>query len=236
MKFSSLCYAAVTAFGAITGVSASEPSSISVKTNIVFPNSLESTKLPEFINDKETPVQFEFTNNEETAIHVAGYFGSFYYNKKGKIENTPYANLTTSKIGPLAIEPGQNASFDAKVLVSLPPEDFDLIISFFVGYQGEMIVIEASPIKVTISDPPVNFFDPKFLFVQLVLGLTIAAIGFVLSSNFILPYFEKNLSSPKKPVVEKKSVNTGNKGYDESWIPSHHLQSGAGKPKTKKNN
>lgn len=221
----------LTALAAISSLSlifASEvPLTANITTNIVISETSNFGKLPEFVNDKETNVQFQFFNNENTSIHIAGYFGSFYYHKKGKIDDTPYANLTTSKIGPLAIEPGQNSTFDAKIMVNLPPDDFNLIISFFVGYQGEMIVIEADPIKVTISDPPVSFFDPKFLFVQLVLGLSVIGIGYALSNSYLIPYFEskKSDSSLKKQIVEKKSVNPGTKGYDESWIPSQHLAS-----------
>ncbi|VVT52935.1 uncharacterized protein SAPINGB_P003321 [Magnusiomyces paraingens] len=143
----------------------------------------------------------------------------------------PYANLTTSKIGPLAIEPGKYSTFDAKIVVNLPPEDFDLIISFFVGLQGEVVVIENKPLKVTISDAPVSFFDPKFLFVQLIFTLTIGAIGFAIYYFALVPYIEDSLNTSRKQNVskkvsqeKKKSVNPGNKGYDESWIPSHHLK------------
>lgn len=230
MKLTYLAYT-LAPFAAFALAASDSLSKADIATNVVFPDSTNPKKLPEFINDKETNVQFQFQNNEDTAVHIAGYFGSFFYNKKGVIEKTPYANLTTSKIGPLAIEPGKNATFDAKIMVNLPPEDFDLILSFFVGHQGDVVIVENKPLKVTISDPPISFFDPKFLFIQLVFGLTIGAIGYAVVTLGLIPYLDqspaaskKSTASSKKPIPEKKSVNPGEKGYDESWIPTQHLQ------------
>lgn len=234
MKFS-LKSAALLAVGAFQLAFAVQ-NPLDIKTTVVFPNSEDTTKLPEFINGRDVPVQFFFTNNEETPVHIAGYFGSFYYNKKGKMDEAPYANLTTSKVGPLSVESGNNTSFDTKILVNLPPEDFDLVLSFFVGHQNEMVIIKTDPIKVTVVDPPVSFFDPKFLFVQLILGLTVVAIGYFVSNTYLMPYLDtKKTAGPKAAVSEKKRVNVGDKGYDQSWIPSHHLQN-ASAAKAKKAN
>lgn len=238
-------------------------------TKVTFPDSVSNNnKLPEFVNEKETRVEFFFLNNDtETPIHIAGYFGSFYQdyfnNKKNTNEQQPlpYANLTTTKIGPLAVEPGKNVTFEGKIKVSLPPEDFDLVLSFFVGALGDMAVVKHDPIRVSVVDPPVSLFDPKFLLAQIILALTVATIGYFVYFAYLEPYYHKSRLSftkakrekgasasaadgHKKSPVKKGSVadviekkKAGEKGYDESWIPKEHLSAAASSSsaKTKKN-
>lgn len=50
--------------------------------------------IPEFINEKETPVKFTFINNESFPIQVAAFAGSFNY--PGKTD--PYANVCNFNI------------------------------------------------------------------------------------------------------------------------------------------
>lgn len=224
--------------------SSSKPfSTDSLITKVTFPDSTDENKIPEFTNEKETRVQFAFINTDpETSVHVAGYFGSFYYNYNKKDPKTgadpaPYANLTSTKIGPLAVEPGKNVTFEGKIKVTLPPEDFDLVLNFFVGAQGDMAVVKHAPIRVSIVDPAVSVFDPKFLLAQIILALTVGMLGYVGYFSYLQPYLQSTkpvvANTPVKKgsvaaVVEKKKA--GEKGYDESWIPKEHL-SASGKPK-----
>lgn len=107
---------------------------------------------------------------------------------------------------------------------------------FLVGYKGVSTVIETDVIKVTVSDPPVSAWDPKLLFVQLVVALSVMGVGYWISNTYITPYFEEQqLRGSKKDEksTTKSGVAAGPKGYDESWIPPHHLNANKKTKKTK---
>lgn len=108
----------------------------------------------------------------------------------------------------------------------MPPDDFILRLFFLVNYQGVATAIETNDIKVTVSDPPLSAWDPKLLFAQLIVGLLVTGIGYWISNAYVSPYFNDQPRPVQKEAVATKSgVAVGAKGYDESWIPQHHLNS-----------
>lgn len=204
----------------------------------VVPSFPESSGLiGEFINDKETPITFTFTNQEDFPVHAVAFEGSF--TQKGK--DVPYFNLTTTELSPLLIEANGGQTFTTNLKLILPPTDFDLTLSFLLAFEGAMSTYTLEPIAVTVSDPSISILDPKLILATIILGLTVAGLGYFGVSQFLLPYLEEQKPVAKKqPVVvaepEAVGVVPGEKGYDESWIPQHHLAGGKKSVRKTKNN
>jgi hypothetical protein len=232
MKLSSF---SVLAFAALGVVAAQESAKVNagdfldVQTKF---SAIDSQKdVPELINDQETPVEFIFTNKNAPGPIVVAAIGGAFYDKKtpGQI----YANLTNTKVGPLTIEPGSQDTLIHNVRVDLPPIDFDLSFTVFVQYSGEFLSLSLKPETVVVNDAPISGWDPRLILVQLIIAVSAAGVGYLLSKRVILPYLETKFpdAAAKTKKEESKSgraspaVNLNKKGYDESWIPEHHLKS-----------
>lgn len=237
MKFSfaSISMLAMTPL-AVMGLRATdvEPAVELTKFTVVpsFPDSAGAA-VSEMINDNKTPVEFKFENRENFPVQVAAFGGSFTY--KGK--DTPYKNLTTAKVGPILIESNGFHTLTTDLKVTLPPQDFDLVFTLLLAFEGGMSAFDVDPISVTVSDPPISILDPKLLLANLILCLTVIGVSYWGVTAFALPYFEEKKQAAPKKVVEAEpqasGVVPGEKGYDESWIPQHHLNAGKKPRKTK---
>ncbi|KAF5096926.1 hypothetical protein D0Z00_002586 [Geotrichum galactomycetum] len=183
----------------------------------------ESAETPDLVNGKETTVNFTVTNNEDYPVQVAAFGGYFSY--PGQV--TPYVNLTKTALSDVTVEGNSVKSFITNIKPTLPPTDFDLYFNFIVGYERQFSSVSIRPVSVTISDPPISAWDPKLLFVQVILGGAVMILGYYLSNTYILPYFVDPAESKKAAAVaDKKASASKAKGYDESWIPKHHLTGG----------
>lgn len=132
----------------------------------------------------------------------------------------------------LVVEAGGKNTYAPNLKPTLPPQDYDLQMGFLLSYQGVANTQFADVMKVTVSDPPVSAWDPKYLFVQAILGLSVMALGYWLSNTYVMPYFED--PKAKKETTTTSGVVPGEKGYDEAWIPKHHLQTGTKKTRKTK--
>lgn len=179
----------------------------------------DPTERPDLTNGQETTVSFTVTNDEDYPVQIAAFGGYFSYPG----QDTPYANLTKTALSDVTIEGNSVKSFITNVKPTLPPTDFDLYFNFIVGYEKQFSSVSINPVSVTISDPPISAWDPKLIFVQVILGGGVMILGYYLSNTYILPYFV-DPTDTKKVDADKKTPKA--QGYDESWIPKHHLTGG----------
>ncbi|KAF5099604.1 hypothetical protein D0Z03_000978 [Geotrichum reessii] len=180
----------------------------------------DPSKTPDLVNGQEATVNFTVTNGEDFPVQIAVFGGSFVYPGA----DTAYANLDRTPISDLTVEANSVKWFVRSIKPTLPPTDFDLHFSFIVGYENRFVTVPVPPVSVTISDPPISAWDPKLLFVQVILGGVVMALGYYLSNTYVLPYFVDPAERKKATTVTKKNESNANtQGYDESWIPKHHL-------------
>lgn len=189
----------------------------------IFPES--SSLGAHLVNDKDNSITFKFNNQEDFPVSVAAYEGSFTY----KGQDTPYSNLTSTKIDPLLVEANGGQSYTTNLKVTLPPVDFDFALSFLVVYEGGMSTFTVDPVALSVTDTPISIFDPKLIIAIVILVLTVVGGAYFGITAFLFPYLEEQKPVVKKqPVVETEPQTPGvvlnDKGYDESWIPQHHLE------------
>ncbi|KAF5101560.1 hypothetical protein D0Z00_000835 [Geotrichum galactomycetum] len=245
MKFSVASLALLALAPAAVFARASEPEA-SVQplehfsVEAVFPDS-EDLAVAELANDHETPVKFTFTNQELFPVQVATFGGSLTYAGQDK----PYTNLTTVKVGSVVVPPQGEHILSTGLKISLPPHDFDLRFNFLVAFEGGVSDFEVDPVKVTVTDPEVSIFDARLIIAQALLALTAIGLGYAAYVLGLSPYLEdrKAAAGPSAAEIEKKKqeqqtsgVVLNENGYDESWIPQHHLNSNKKTKKTTKQN
>ncbi|KAF6063921.1 Increased recombination centers protein 22-2 domain protein [Candida albicans] len=126
-------------------------------------------------NGDTVTLQYVVNNNEESEITVVGVTGQF----KNPVNNEIVTNLTTGKVGPIAVPPGEAIKFDQKINVDLIPANYELIPYVFIAQDSLIKVIPCRGQLATIVDAAVSFFDPRLIFLELVLLITFAGLIYV---------------------------------------------------------
>ncbi|KAL6449885.1 IRC22 Increased recombination centers protein 22 [Candida maltosa Xu316] len=193
---------------------------------------LSSTDVANWVNGDSVTLQYVVNNNEDKEIIVVGVTGQF----KDPITEKIVTNLTTGKVGPINVAPGESIKFDQKINVDLIPNNYELIPHVFVAHDEVIKVIPCRGQLATIVDAAISFFDPRLIFLELVL---LATFGGLLFAGYQI--WGKSYIQGTAPVVKAKKgsspapsssgASTG-AGYDASWIPEAHLK----QKKTKKVN
>jgi len=86
--------------------------------------------------------------------------------------------------------------------------------------------VEAFDSVVTVVEPPLSLLDWKMLSTYLIVLAALGGLGYVGFNSFFAPSTKRRGSKPKeqmsKPVGTVKASGAG--GYQEEWIPEHHLR------------
>lgn len=206
-----------------------------IEVKAVFPGYEGS--VPVLTNGEERAVEFYVENKESKPVTIGAMGGGFYERTKKKTGLKAAANLTTTEIGTHTIKAGEKYTIKHSLLSTLPPLDFDLKMFLLGEYEEQVARIEVEPIAVSVEDPPISIFDPKLIFVQIILGLTLSGIVYVVGTTYLKPYLEPkkkaHTSSSEASSKKVSGVKPNEKGYDESWIPENHLKKVNGGKKKK---
>ncbi|KAK9455055.1 hypothetical protein V1511DRAFT_499317 [Dipodascopsis uninucleata] len=199
---------------------------------------LESASNPPTIyNTKTSNVEVSILNqeDEEATVQVAG---GALFDVKG---DTSIENITAIRVGPIVIPPHSAAVVPYSFVLDREPKDYLLRIGLLVEYDGQFLQYLGYNSTITVADPPLSFFDPQLLILYVILGAMFGAGGYYVYNNYLKQYYAPKKSASKttksKPRASVSATSTGAdpaKGYDESWIPEHHLRSKSPKPKAVK--
>lgn len=194
---------------------------------------VESTEQPNFVNldvsyeilekpkfSFDTPIEFTteeiatfnltFLNNEDSNVTVVGLAGSVV----DAITGYEVANVTAQELGPFNVAINGSANFQAPIQLNLPEGSFFLAPILFVVKADEVMKVGIRPLSIFISPPPLSFFNPGFLSVQVLLGLIIVGSTYLVVNSKNGKQGSKSKST-KKGAADKKPV-------DDSWLPSIH--------------
>uniref|UniRef100_A0A060T9V6 ARAD1D17644p n=1 Tax=Blastobotrys adeninivorans TaxID=409370 RepID=A0A060T9V6_BLAAD len=209
-----------------------------LRVEVTFPEyhqDKNGVQVADLVNGVDTELDIQVTNNEASEIVLGGIGGSVLEKPaKGAKEPKVFVNLTTATLGPLTIKPGATESIRHQLTgLNLAPYDFDLALVLLAQYQEQLAAIQVGPLPVSIYDPPISSLDPRLLLIELILVATVGAVGYFGVYKLLLPYLGV-APAPKKKAKKSGSstptsgassgVNANGKGYDESWIPEHHLR------------
>lgn len=207
-----------------------------VNVDVVFTSENE---LPELINGQEIPFEMVVSNGESDTVTIDGFGGEFSENNK---KEKHVANLTSTKINSVEIKSGEHAKISHSLRVNLPPTELQLAVQLIGNMNSELVRVNVPKFPVSVNDPAISWFDPKLILAQLILAGTLLAAGWTVTKMYVMPYLEPKKSEKKKKAASNSSTNNNNdddssgvqtngKGYDESWIPEHHLRPTTGKKK-----
>ncbi|CAI4038465.1 hypothetical protein SMKI_05G0760 [Saccharomyces mikatae IFO 1815] len=154
----------------------------------------------EFYAEDTATLAYNVTNLEDTNIIIVGVNGTIVTYPDGY----PVADITAANVGPFEMEVNGTSKFGQDVTLNLPEGQYFLVPILLASRLNETMRIAAPPTLFEIISPPISFFNPQFLSVQVIFLAIIGGISY---------YYMKSRTTqrPTKKVTVKK--------VDESWLP-----------------
>lgn len=122
-------------------------------------------------------------------------------------------NLTSSTVGPIVISPGDSASVGQRITFDFEAGNYLLSPRIFVAFNEELKVIQSRSQLVVLKDVPLSFFDPHFLFLELLLVIACLVFAYL---------FAPNMLQTSKFVSATSARSSDPTNYDPEWVPQHH--------------
>lgn len=155
----------------------------------------------EFAAEEYATFNFTLKNNEEVNITVVGISGHVISNPEGY----QVANISERAVGPYEVPVNGTLNFQTAVQLILPEGSFYVAPLVAVVQDQKPMRLGIRPLSIFVSPPPMSFFNPAFISVQVILALLIAVLVVPLMNYF-------KTDSKKAKAVKPTSV-------DESWLP-----------------
>ncbi|KAH9904814.1 hypothetical protein F4778DRAFT_46755 [Xylariomycetidae sp. FL2044] len=216
---------------------AGSPSNAKLNADVVatFPDAdIFGVKL---VNGRPTKAVVDVTNNEDEPITVAFLGGQLFTTKDLGPDASPSSaivrNLTTVRYE-ATIPAGEKQSLPYSFVLDLNPQDLRLqMVAVIMNSENQIFQVPVYDEVVNVVEAPTSFFDPQIIFLYLFLTTAFGGACYFVYKTYIEAFFPqaKRTKTPKKAkVVEKEPLSGGegsgtgtDKGYDESWIPTEHL-------------
>ncbi|KAM0324180.1 hypothetical protein ACHAQA_008373 [Verticillium albo-atrum] len=238
-----LGFLALPIFGAIAqdavpeGAPAANAPTLAADVEATFPDAdIFGVKL---VNGRPTKAVVEITNNEDAPIQVAFVAGSLSRAQE-LATGTPQTdvivrNLTAVRYD-LTIEPKEKKAVPYSFALDMQPQDVKLqLVAVVSNAKGDIFQLPAYNAPATVVEAPTSILDPQIIFLYLFLSAAFTGTLYFVYKTWIEALFPQAKRSKKVrtvsvavPVPEQDSATSAaatgtGKGYDESWIPDHHI-------------
>ncbi|KIJ52537.1 hypothetical protein M422DRAFT_58680 [Sphaerobolus stellatus SS14] len=175
------------------------------------------------INGEKNSLYLIVENKSELNSSLKSLAGSFHHPETGALVK----NITTMNLPVLAIA-GSRSSIPFS-FHSESPGDYNLRVWVDHTIDQNIYRVFAYDGVVTVVEPESSLFDFKMLTTYLITALVLSGVGYYAALSFF-----PSLSKPKRKRTVKPSeaeitapigtVKASGVGYQEEWIPEHHLK------------
>jgi len=73
----------------------------------------------------------------------------------------------------------------------------------------------------SIVEPPASIFDPQLILTYLIILAVFGGVGYLAYASYFPQKKKRTIPTPPAPVETKATTTSG---YQEEWIPEHHLK------------
>jgi len=216
---SSVLVTLASAFVLFSASAAEDPVEPDVFATATFP---ESNPFGHIMNGEQNSLLLNIENKSGQNITLVNAAGSVHHTETSQLVK----NLTTTKYG-LFLPEGVNIELPYAFYSEFKPGDIRLNVWLEHTIDGQNYRVTAYDSVVTIVEPEKSIFDIKLLSTYLIVTVIFGGLSYLTYLNFV-PQSRKlrskkvtapSVSSPVGPVTA-----TGASGYQEEWIPEHHLR------------
>ncbi|KAI9719884.1 MAG: hypothetical protein M1828_006014 [Chrysothrix sp. TS-e1954] len=188
-----------------------------------------------------------FSNDEPESVGVQLIGGSLWTPEFGDQQSSQNIRNLSTTMYKAEIPAGESQSFNYNLKTELHPADLVLkLVAIVSDHAGAPYTLSAFDGPVSIVEAPISIFDPQIIFLYLILAAAFAGTSYFIYNTWLTTFFPQSkkrggkggeraktsLRGTKKvdPAdqvsvpADGPAVTSGSKAYDESWIPSHHIQ------------
>jgi len=189
---------------------------------------LEQNTFGHVVNGEKNTLTVTVENKSDRKVTLLNVAGALLHPDSNAI----LKNLTSQKYG-VPLVGNNKIQFSYTFYSEFKPGDYRLNIWVEHTSETENQKVEAFDSIITIVDPALSIFDFKLLSTYAIVAAFFGGLCYLAYSTFF-PQTKKSRSK-KIPAVSASSPTgtvtaTGAGGYQEEWIPEHHLR----KPKSSK--
>ncbi|SCU84174.1 LAFA_0D08592g1_1 [Lachancea sp. 'fantastica'] len=170
----------------------------------------------EFDDGDNVTLRYSFSNRDDSNVSVVAVGGAIY----DITTNELAANVSAAALGPIPIGTNETAEFQQIVNLILKEGDYAISPDIYVEKEQETIKVIANPSLLRILPPTMSFFNPQFMFVQLILAALIAGFSYM---TFVRTREDGNARTNGKKYKSSEAAKT--QKLDSTWLPeSHHAK------------
>ncbi|KAH6909051.1 hypothetical protein BKA70DRAFT_1277305 [Coprinopsis sp. MPI-PUGE-AT-0042] len=225
MRFSTIFGAAFSLSALLVGAVASESSTDSAPPAVYADAEWRvENPLLQVVNGQKNTLVVTIENKSGQNVTLSNISAGLSHPITGKV----HKNLTVAQFGiPLVDEVKMQLPYS--FYSEHKPGDYRLNVWIEHSIEGKKHRADAYQMDVTVIEPPFSVFDIKLILTYLIVAALLGGAGYLA--------YDAYFPQPKAKKAKKQEVSapvtvtaTGAGGYQEEWIPEHHLK----KTKSKK--
>ncbi|KAH9940989.1 hypothetical protein B0H21DRAFT_570609 [Amylocystis lapponica] len=192
---------------------AEEPQVLAVAS---FP---EANAFGQVVNGERNKLFLTVENNSDRNITITNIAGSFHHPDS----NALVKNTSALAYGTVLLE-GAKLQLPYTFYSEFKPGDLRLNLWVEHNTDGETYRVTAYDSVVTIVEPEMSWFDLKMWSTYLVVSALLGGLGYYAYLTFAPQPKRKTRPAPSVSAPVGTVTATGAGGYQEEWIPAHHLK------------
>jgi len=178
------------------------------------------------VNGERNVIDLFIENNTKQKVVLLSVGGSFHHSESDHL----LKNTTATKLG-LQLQEGDKVPFQYPFYSQFKPGDVKLRIWLdAVEVQGTQFRVSAYESIVTVVEADLSFLDWQLWTTYLIVLGIIGGAGYFAFLSFFPKSRRPKVAAPPEVRAPVPITATSSGGYEEEWIPEHHLK------KTKKGN
>ncbi|KAG6909953.1 hypothetical protein DXG01_014222 [Tephrocybe rancida] len=207
---------AIAAFALSVSTAAAEETGPAIAVTATFS---EANPFGHVVNGEKNSLLLSVENKSGRNLTLVNVAGSVSHPETGRLVK----NLTATKYG-ITMPEGVKLEVPYVFYSEFKPGDIRLNVWLEHSADGETYRVSAYDSVVTIVEPELSILDLKLISTYLMVAALFGGLGYLTYLNLVPQPKKKKNAAPSVSAPVGTVTATGAGGYQEEWIPEHHLK------------